>query len=147
MGGRWYGDKHLAQETPAPARARAGVRARARATCGLARFGLCPGAWEPGSPRSHAKNPASPGAFLPGFLYSAASCTPPRSVEGTYLPPGPVSPGATWEHGHLQQLVCGGWEVPACHVGTWAESEDRSAPVTVIVTVLDCIAAPYPGTA
>lgn len=44
---RWCGDKHLVQETPAPAPPR--VRARARATCGLARFSLCPLAWEPGS--------------------------------------------------------------------------------------------------
>lgn len=114
------GDKHLVQETPAPAPARA--RARARATCGLARFCLCPLAWEPGSPRSHAKNPglapSSPGfcTVPPALILTPSVQTVPASSCRALSAPAP--PGSM---GICSKAGCGGGRWCTCHVGTGAE--------------------------
>lgn len=78
-------------------------------------------------------------------MYAASQS---RRYLQTCLPPGPVSPGATWEHGHLQQLVVvGGRYLPAM----WAPGlEDRidqllSLSLSLCWTVLR--SRPYPGTA
>lgn len=96
------------------------------------------------SPRSHAKIPG-PGPSFSGI------CTVPQpshrhaawKVRSTCLQStGPVSPGATWEHGRLQQQACvvvGGTGLPCGHLGIETTCPlwylmDRS-----IVTVLCCV--------
>lgn len=96
------------------------------------------------SPRSHAKIPG-PGPSFSGI------CTVPQpshrhaawKVRSTCLQStGPVSPGATWEHGRLQQQACvvvGGTGLPCGHLGI-----ETTCPLWYlmdgsIVTVLCCV--------
>lgn len=91
-----------------------------RATCGLSRFGLCPGAWEPGSPRSHAKDPGLAPSFL-GFVRSTVPQHSPRHEAREVPPAGPCQPR---RHLGAWASAADGWgggKVPARHVGTWAK--------------------------